>query len=144
MQARILIADDHELLRRGVRFLLETQPGWHVCGEAVHGAEAVEKTRQLRPDLIVLDLTMPVLNGLDAARQIVKECPKTAVLIFTQHESAEVLQEILTTGAQGYVPKSNAAHELIGAVEALLLGRTFYPSKFAKKTGVSPGGVSVS
>src|SRR5437899_1701446 len=117
---RLLVADDHEVIRRGVRSLLGTQPGWEVSGEAASGREAVEKAKQLKPDLVVLDITMPELDGLEATRQILEAVPKTKVLILTMHESEQVMSEVLKAGALGYVLKSDAADNLVPAVKALI------------------------
>jgi len=129
---RILVADDHEVVRQGVRTLLEAQPDWDVCGEAADGREAVEMTKRLKPDVIILDITMPNLNGLEATRQILKADPKARVLILTMHESDQVVREVLDAGARGYVLKSDAGRNLIAAVEALWLHNSFFTSKVAE------------
>ncbi len=129
---RILVADDHEVVREGVRTLLEAQPGWEVCGEAADGREAVEMTKRFKPDVIILDITMPNLNGLEATRQILKGDPKARVLILTMHESDQVVREVLDAGARGYVLKSDAGRNLIAAVEALWLHNSFFTSKVAE------------
>jgi DNA-binding NarL/FixJ family response regulator len=129
---RILVADDHEVVRRGVRALLEARPGWEVCDEAADGREAVEKTAQSRPDVVILDIGMPVLNGLEAARQIRKASPRCEVLILTMHESEQVVQEVLSAGARGYVLKSDAGRDLVTAVEALCRHRTFFTSSVSE------------
>jgi DNA-binding NarL/FixJ family response regulator len=116
---RILIADDHAVVRRGLRALLEAQPGWEVCGEVTNGREAVEQVKRLKPDVVILDITMPELNGLEAARQIVKQSPDTEVLILTMHESEELAREVLRAGARGFVLKSDADSTLVTAVGAL-------------------------
>jgi DNA-binding NarL/FixJ family response regulator len=122
---RILVADDHEIVRQGLRRLLETQPGWEVCGEAASGREAVAKARQLKPDVAVLDFGMPELNGAEAARQILKETPRTEVLILTMHDAEQLVREVLQAGAHGYVLKSDASRDLVAAVQALLMHKTF-------------------
>lgn len=129
---RILVADDHEVVRQGVRTLLEAQPGWEVCGEAADGREAVEMTKRLKPDVVILDITMPNLNGLEATRQILKADPKARVLILSMHESDQVVREVLDAGARGYVLKSDAGRNLVAAVEALRLHNTFFTSKVAE------------
>ena len=128
---RILIADDHEVVRRGLRALLESHPGWEVCGEAVSGREAVEKARKLKPVVVVMDIAMPELNGLEATRHILKAIPQAAVLILTVHESEQLVHEVLAAGAQGYVLKSDAGHDLVNAVEALSQHKVFLTSSVA-------------
>jgi DNA-binding NarL/FixJ family response regulator len=129
---RILIADDHEIVRHGIRTLIAEHPGWEVCGEAVDGRDAVEKARALRPDLALLDVGMPNLNGLDAARQILAFAPRTRVLILTMHESEQVVREVLEVGARGFLLKSDAARDLVSAVEALQRRTTFFTSSVAE------------
>jgi len=129
---RILLADDHEVVRRGLRALLQAQPSWEVCGEAANGREAVEKAQALRPDVVVLDITMPELNGLEAARRILRAAPRTQVLILTMHDSDEVVHEVLEAGARGYVLKSDAGRDLVAAVEALGEGRPFFTTRVAE------------
>jgi DNA-binding NarL/FixJ family response regulator len=116
---RIIIVDDHAVVRRGVRALLESQPGWEVAGEAATGREAVELVARLRPDVVVMDLSLPELNGLEATRQIVKESPQTEVLVLTMHHSEQLARDMLQAGARGYVLKSDADQNLIRAVESL-------------------------
>ncbi|HLV96260.1 MAG TPA: response regulator transcription factor [Candidatus Acidoferrales bacterium] len=123
---RILLADDHDLIRRGVKALLEAHPGWEVCGEANTGWEAVRKAEQLRPNIAIVDITMPELNGLEAARRIRKASSRTEVLIFSMHYSDQLIRDVLDAGARGYVVKSDAAHDLIGAVEALSNHKPFF------------------
>jgi DNA-binding NarL/FixJ family response regulator len=116
---RILLADDHEIVRRGLKELLEEQAGWTVCAEAANGREAVELAVQSRPHVAILDFSMPELNGLEATRRIRQAVPNTEVLIFTMHESEELIREVLSTGARGYLLKSDATRQLIPAVESV-------------------------
>ena len=132
MAIRILIADDHEVVRRGLRALLETKPGWEVCGEARDGREAVEKTKTLKPDVVILDISMPRLGGLEATRRIIKAAPRTEILILTMHESEEMVGEVLNAGARGYVLKSDAGRELIIAVESLRQHKPFFTTKITE------------
>ncbi len=129
---RILIADDHELARRGIRALLESHPGWEVCGEAKDGRETVELAANLKPDLVLLDIGMPNLNGLEAARQILAGSPDVAILILTMHDSDNVVREVLRAGARGYLLKSDAGRDLVAAVEALQLQRTFFTTRVSQ------------
>jgi DNA-binding NarL/FixJ family response regulator len=129
---RILIADDHEVARRGIRSLLEAHPGWEICGEAKDGREAVECANKLKPDLVLLDIGMPRLNGLDAARQILATCPETRILILTMHDSDQVVRDVLAVGARGFLLKSDAGRDLVAAVEALQHQRTFFTTKVAQ------------
>src|SRR5215470_13386048 len=129
MAFRILVADDHEVVRRGLCALLGSQPDWEVCGEAGDGREAVEKARTLKPDAAILDIGMPLLNGLEATRQIRKADPHIRVLILTLHESDQVVREVLDAGARGFLLKSDAARDLAAAVEALRRDKTYFTSK---------------
>jgi DNA-binding NarL/FixJ family response regulator len=129
---RILIADDHELFRRGVAAELTQVPGWAVAAEATNGRDAVALAASLKPDIVVLDLTMPELNGLEAARQIVTADPSARILILTAHESEQLVREVLSAGAQGYVLKSDAGRTLITALQALLEGGSFFTSNVAR------------
>jgi DNA-binding NarL/FixJ family response regulator len=113
--------------------LLEAQPGWQVCGEAVTGREAVQKVTQLKPDLVVLDITMPDLNGLEALRQIVKLAPRTQVLVLTVHESDEIVNRVLAAGARGYLLKTDAGRDLVAAVEALSQRKSFFTPRVAER-----------
>jgi DNA-binding NarL/FixJ family response regulator len=126
---RLLIADDHGMVRRGLRAAIEARREWEVCGEAENGRQAVELAKQLRPDLVVLDLTMPELNGLDAARKIRAALPATQVLIQTMHDSEALAQEVLAAGARGYLLKNDAPEMLAQAIEALAAGSTFFTPK---------------
>jgi DNA-binding NarL/FixJ family response regulator len=125
---RILIVDDHAVVRRGVRALLESQAHWEVAGEATTGREAVDTAKRLRPDIVVMDLSLPELNGLDAARQILKDSPATEVLVLTMHHSEELARNALQAGARGYVLKSDADQNLIAAVESLRQHKPFLTS----------------
>jgi DNA-binding NarL/FixJ family response regulator len=130
--ARILIADDHELLRRGLVAELSEVPGWVVIAEVANGRAAVAGAAELKPDLVVLDLSMPELNGLEAARLILSADPSTRILILTAHESEQLVREVLSVGARGYVLKSDAGRILVVALQALLEGGTFFTSKVAR------------
>jgi DNA-binding NarL/FixJ family response regulator len=125
MSLRILVVDDHAVVRRGVRSLLESQEGWEVCGEATTGRDAVEQSRRLRPHVVVMDLSLPELNGLDATRQILKDAPETEVLVLTMHQSEELARDVLQAGARGYVLKSDADENLIAAVDNLRQHKPF-------------------
>jgi DNA-binding NarL/FixJ family response regulator len=129
---RLLIADDHEIVRKGIRSLLEAQPGWQVTAEASDGREAVEKAREMKPDVTVLDISMPSLNGLEAARQMIKNDARAKILILTQHESDPLIREVLDAGARGYVLKSDASRDLITAVNAVRSNKTFFTAKVAQ------------
>ena len=131
MPFRILIADDHEVVRRGLAALLVSQPDWEVCGEAGDGREAVDKAQRLKPDVVILDIGMPSLNGLEATRHILKNQPQTKILILTLHDSDQVVREVLNAGARGFLLKSDAARDLVAAVEALRRDKTYFTSKVA-------------
>jgi len=126
---RILVADDHEVVRRGLASLLRSQPEWEVCGEAADGREAVEKALQLKPQIVIMDIGMPNLNGLEATRQILKANPDVSVLILTLHDSDQVVRDALNAGARGFLLKSDAARDLIAAVEALRRGKIYFTPK---------------
>jgi DNA-binding NarL/FixJ family response regulator len=132
MPVRILIADDHEIVRRGLRAVLENHPNWSVAGEAITGRDAIEKAKQTTPDVAIIDIGMPELNGLEATRQILKLLPQTEVLILTMHESEQIVREVLAAGARGYVLKSDAGKDLVAAVDALCQHRTFFSSKVSE------------
>lgn len=125
-QLRILIADDQPYMRRAVKALLESQDGWVVCGEAANGLEAIEKTETLQPDVVVMDMIMPHLNGLEATRRIHREFPDSHILILTLHDVPELTRLVQTAGAQGLVLKSDSNRLLISAVEHLGRSDTFY------------------
>ena len=124
----ILLADDHPVLRRGVRSLLESHRDWVVCAEAIDGREAVTLATQLRPDVAILDLSMPELDGLEATRRICLSSPRTEVLVYTMHASGHIADEVRGAGAHGYVLKADPPTELTSAVEALAAHGTFWGS----------------
>ena len=124
---KILIVDDHEALRAGVRSVLESR-GIEVCGEATNGQEALTKAIQLRPDLIILDITMPILDGFTAAREITKRLPGVGILLLSMHESASMVNVAKSSGARGYVAKSEGIARLIKAVDAIAHNKTFFPN----------------
>jgi len=130
---RILIADDHPLVRRGLASTLSERQGWSVVGEASNGRKACEQAAELLPDIAILDLTMPELNGLEATRQLHNSLPNTRILIVTAHESEQLVREVLDAGAMGYLLKSDAGTTLVSAVEALLEGRPFFSSVVAQR-----------
>jgi DNA-binding NarL/FixJ family response regulator len=123
---RILIADDHAVVRTGLRTLLESRDGWNVCAEAVDGRDAVEKATKLKPDIAVLDIGMPLLNGVDAARRIHEASPSTQILILTMHESDELVRQVIEAGARGYILKDDADRILLAAVDALRQHKPYY------------------
>jgi DNA-binding NarL/FixJ family response regulator len=129
MPVRILVADDHQVVRTGLRALLESKTGWQVCAEASNGREAVEKAGELQPDVAVLDIGMPLLNGVEATRQIRKLSPQTEILILTMHDSEQLVQEVLAAGAHGYILKDDADRNLIAAVDALRRHKPFLSSR---------------
>jgi DNA-binding NarL/FixJ family response regulator len=129
---RILIADDHQLFRDGVRALLQSHAGWEICGEARTGREAVAKAIELRPDIIILDISMPDLNGVDAARRIRMASKNTEILILSMHYSDQLIREIVDSGARGYVLKSDPDHDLLTAVETLARHKPFFTSQAAE------------
>src|SRR5579872_3860077 len=130
--ASLLIADDHEVVRRGIRALIQEQPGWQIAAEVKDGRDAVAKAGQFQPDVAILDITMPSLNGLDAIKQIAELSPRTKVLILTVHESDELIRKALDAGARGYIFKTDAAFDLITAVNSLLSNKTFFTPKVAQ------------
>src|SRR5256714_8469845 len=126
---RILIADDHEVVRQGVRSLLTSRKEWDVCGEAVDGRDAVKKAKELKPDVVVLDISMPHLNGFEAARLIRKDVPQSKILILSQHSVSEMLQLALDAGARGYVSKSEVSRDLLPAIETIIHDRSPFISQ---------------
>lgn len=128
---RILVADDHDIIRRGLKQLLTAHTGWEICGEAKTGREAITLAEQLKPDIVVLDVSMPDLNGLEAARHIHKMFPKIGILILSLHFSDMLVRDIVEAGARAYIMKSDADRDLIAAVEALANRRTFFTARAA-------------
>jgi len=129
---RILIADDHEIVRRGLRAIVSAQGDWQVIGEALTGRQAVEEARRLKPDLVIMDISMPELNGLEATRQILKELPTVEVLILTMNESEQMAREVLDAGARGYMLKSDAGRDLVAALEALRNHKPYFTTRVSE------------
>ena len=123
---RILIADDHEVVREGARALIESQSDWEVCGIATNGREAIERAQELTPDVIVLDMTMPELNGLDAIRQIKRAVPTAEIVIFSAHRSEEIVQQVFDAGAKSYIRKADAGRYLLEAIRSLANHKPFF------------------
>jgi DNA-binding NarL/FixJ family response regulator len=134
---RILVADDHEVMRLGIRNLLESRSGWSICAEAGNGEEAIQKTLECHPDVIVLDLAMPVMNGLEAAVQIAKISPEVPIILFSLHLSEDLIDNFPTDHIRGAVAKGDAARDLVQAIEIVQAGGTFFPEK--KSAQVSAG-----
>ncbi len=134
---RVLIVDDHEIVRKGLRSLIETRSGWQVCGEAVNGREAVSKTTALNPDIIVLDIAMPELNGLQAIHEILNVAPGTEILVLTMYESEQMMEDALQAGARGYLLKSDAARNLLAAMETLSQHRPFFANRASPASPVA-------
>ena len=132
MPYRILIADDHEIVRQGLKSIITAQSDWEVVGEAITGREAVELSRRNKPNLVIMDIGMPDLNGLEATRQILKESPAIEILVLTMHESEQLIREVLDTGARGYVLKSDAGRELVAAVDALRHHKPYFTTKVSE------------
>lgn len=135
MSVRILIADDHELVRQGMRTILQNEPEWIVCGEATNGREALDMTLELKPDVLVLDLALPQMNGMEVTRQVRRSLP-LAVLIVTMHDSDQVVKEALDAGANGYVLKADAGRTLSEAVRAILSSGQFISERVREATGL--------
>jgi len=128
----LLVADDHEIVRRGIRAVIKEQSEWQIVAEAKDGRDAVTKAAEFQPDVAILDITMPSLNGLDAAKQIAKLSPRTKILILTVHESDQLIRQALDAGASGYIFKTDASFDLIIAVKALLSAKAFFTPKVSQ------------
>ena len=139
MKARILIADDHAMMRKGLRTVIEPHLGWEICGEATTGMEALELAKSLKPDLVVLDVSMPVLNGLEVAHRISRSIPETKTLLFTMHNSPQFAKDVTKSGAQGYVCKSSGEEVLVKAMEVLLRGGSFFDADGACAKSLANG-----
>jgi DNA-binding NarL/FixJ family response regulator len=129
---QLLLADDHEIVRQGLRAMLDSQRDCKVIGEASDGRQAVAMTKELNPDVVILDIAMPSLNGLEATRQILKFRPQTKVLVLTMHESDTVIREVLDAGARGYILKTDAGRDLVSAVDSLRRNKTFFTSRVSQ------------
>jgi DNA-binding NarL/FixJ family response regulator len=128
---RILIADDHAVVRAGLRALLESRPGWEVSAEAADGRDAAEKASKLKPQVAILDIGMPLLNGVEAARRIRKASPQTEILILTMHESDDLVQQVVDAGARGYILKDDADRVLLAAVDAVRQHKPYFSTRVA-------------
>ena len=129
---RLVGADDHALMRRGICDLLEAEPGWEIVAQAVNGREAVDAVARTRPDVLVIDLAMPELNGLTAAREILRSFPRVEIVLLTMHNTDQTIREVLECGARGYVLKSDAEQDLIAAVKAVSQGKPFFTPSVAE------------
>ena len=129
LKYRILIADDHEIVRHGLRAILEARQGWEVCGEAGTGPAAVEAAARFKPDLVILDLSLPELHGLEVTRRILQRRPDTEILVLTMHASEELIRQVLRAGAHGYVLKSDAGEQLVAAVRSIQRHKPFLTTR---------------
>lgn len=129
---RILIGDDHEVVREGLRALVENEAGWEVCGTATNGREAVQRAKELKPDVVVLDMTMPELSGLEAVRQIKRALPRTEVLVFSAHRSEEVVAQVFDAGAKSYICKADAGRHLVAAIRSLAEHKPFFTPEISE------------
>jgi DNA-binding NarL/FixJ family response regulator len=129
---RILVADDHEIVRKGLVSLIRSQPNWEICAEATNGHQAVELARQLKPAIVIIDIGMPVLNGLEATRQILRENSQIRILVLTITDADEAVRAVLDAGARGFLLKSDAARDLVSAIEALQYNKTFFTARVAE------------
>jgi DNA-binding NarL/FixJ family response regulator len=134
---RVLVADDHDLMRRGIKMIVEARKGWEVCGEALTGSQAVTKAQELQPDVAILDISMPELNGLEAAKRIRKASVKTEILMLSMHYSDQIIRDVMEAGIRGYVVKSDSDRDLSVALEHLSTHKPFY-SKRVSEVVVTP------
>ena len=132
MKARILVVDDHDVVRRGVISVLASRPEWEICGECRTGREAVAAAAELKPDVVIMDVSMPEMNGIEATRQILKDSPQIQVLVLTMHDSEHMARKVFAAGARGYILKNDAGIELVAAVEAVQLRRPYFSAKVAE------------
>ena len=137
--ARILIADDHAMLRKGLRTAIEPHHGWEVCGEATTGLEAYEQTKLLEPDLVILDVSMPILNGLEVAHRISMSMPAVKILLFTMHNSPQFAKDVSKSGAHGYVCKASGEELLTQAMETVLEGENFFDTDGLRAKSLANG-----
>jgi DNA-binding NarL/FixJ family response regulator len=137
MSKRILIADDHDVVRQGVRLILRKQKEWQIIGEAENGADAMEKIKSLKPDLVILDISMPGKDGLEIISEMKKSASPTKILVLTMHESTELAASVQQSGASGYVVKTGAGSDLIRAMQEIFDGRPFFPSQTASSPAVT-------
>jgi DNA-binding NarL/FixJ family response regulator len=137
--ARILIADDHAMMRKGLRTAIEPHAGWEVCGEATTGLEAFEQTKLLKPDLVILDVSMPGLNGLEVAHRISRTMPGVKILLFTMHNSPQFAKDVSKTGAHGYVCKASGEELLTQAMETVLEGESFFETEGLRARSLASG-----
>jgi DNA-binding NarL/FixJ family response regulator len=126
---RILVADDHDLMRRGVKTIIESRKGWEICGEALTGTQAVAKAQELKPDIAILDISMPELNGIEAAKRIRKASEKTEILMLSMHYSDQIIRDVIDNGIRGYVVKSDSGRDLSEALENLAVHKPFYSGR---------------
>jgi DNA-binding NarL/FixJ family response regulator len=129
---RILVVDDHEFIRQGLRAVIEKQPGWEVVGEAVTGREAIALAEQHNPDVVVMDVSMPDINGLEATAQLLRSRPQIKVLVLSMHDSEQIVRQVLASGARGYMLKSDAGRDLVTAIDSLTEGRPFFTPKISE------------
>jgi len=132
VMTRILIADDHQVVRSGLRSILEAQPGWEVVAEVADGKEAILKTIETKPDVAIIDYSLPLINGIEATRQIRARVPRTEVLVFTMHDSEMVIEELMKAGARGYVLKSDARRELVAAIASIAIHKPYFSARVSE------------